>query len=582
MRRLAIIDLAHGDQPIYNEDRNIAVVCNGELYNYVEQFPLLEARGHRLQSRSDVNLLAHLYEERGRLAFQDCRGMFAAAIWDTRRQMLTLARDRVGKKPLFWSRVAGGLAFASELPALIALLDEVPALSTEAAAAYLQLGAVPHPLTIYRGIQALPPGTTLQFTADEEPRLSPYWEPTTPAPFRGTRAEALDALDTLIRDAVSLRLRSDVPVGLFLSGGIDSGLVASYARELGARDLTCFVVEAADPAFNEAPLARQVAAHLELPVQTIEIPESPLDVVQRVATLFGQPFGDSSAVPSYLVARAASSYRKVVLNGDGGDEIFAGYRRYWLGRIASVLSPIARPFGSALRMAGAWMSRQANRRSGAGFMARSVRGLGADEGTQYLNWTTDLLDNNALERLFPDLAHGRVPLQELEALRGERFSARGLHRFLRSDYRLLLADDLLSKMDIATMANSLEARSPFLDVPLTEFAWSLPPKWLISARETKPLLRQLARLRLPPAIASAPKRGFEVPVARWIAGELKELVHDSLLSSDSRTMRLGNADMVRAFVTGADNFAGNRPQSIWTLLMLELFLRAPKPKPAVG
>jgi asparagine synthase (glutamine-hydrolysing) len=274
------------------------------------------------------------------------------------------------------------------------------------------------------------------------------------------------------------------------------------------------------------------------------------------------------------VSRAARAFRKVVLNGDGGDEIFGGYRRYWLGRVAPWIVPLARPFGPVLERTGAWLSRVGGRRSGVGFVARGVRGFGADEHTRYLRWTGDLLDDSALARLFPDLARGLPPLMQLEKIRGERFSTRGFHAFQRSDYRLILADDLLVKMDIATMANSLEARSPFLDVPLAEFAWSLPERWLISPRETKPLLRELARRRLPAAVASAPKRGFEVPVARWLGGELRPLVADTLLGPASRTLRLGAAKSLRAFVNGTDGFAGNRPQVVWTLLMLELFLRA--------
>jgi asparagine synthase (glutamine-hydrolysing) len=582
MRRLAIIDLSGGDQPIYNEDGSVAVVCNGELYNYVEQFAALEGRGHKLQSRSDINLIPHLYEERGRLAFRECRGMFAAAIWDERRRTLTLARDRVGKKPLFWSRVGGGIAFASELPALLALLDAPPSLSIDGITAYLQLSAVPHPLTIYDGVNALPPGCTLEFSPDEETRILPYWAPAVPAPFNGNRREALDALDSHVREAVALRLRSDVPVGLFLSGGIDSGLVASYAQELGARDLTCFVVEMPDATLNEAPLARQVARSLGLPIQTISVPMQPISVVERVSTLYGQPFGDSSAIPVYLVAQAARSYRKVVLNGDGGDEIFAGYRRYWLGRLSPWTSEMATRLHPVLNAAGSWLSRHTRRRTAAGFVSRALRGLGADEHTRYVRWTGDLLDGEALSRLFPALVNGVPPVAELEAIRRERFSARGLLEFQQSDYRLILADDLLSKMDIATMANSIEARSPFLDVPLAEFAWSLPASWLISATETKPLLRELARRRLPHTVATAPKRGFEVPVEQWMRGELRGVVADTLLAPDSRTMELADPKALRAFVDGQDAFAGNRPQSVWTLLMLELFLRAKPPETAAS
>jgi len=219
MCRLAIIDLAGGDQPIYNEDRSIVVVCNGELYNYVEQFPQLERRGHRLQSRSDVNLIPHLYEELGQQAFTPIRGMFAAAIWDEPKRRLTLARDRVGKKPLFYAPVREGLAFASELPALLLLLDRVPSLSPAALSDYLQLGCIPHPETVYEGVFALPPGCTLSFSRGDTPRIAPYWTPSSPPRFTGTHREVVGELDRQLREAVALRLRSDVPVGRGVSAG---------------------------------------------------------------------------------------------------------------------------------------------------------------------------------------------------------------------------------------------------------------------------------------------------------------------------------------------------------------------------
>ena len=574
--RLAIIDLATGDQPIYNEDRSITVICNGELYNYVEEFAQLERRGHRLQSRSDVNLIPHLYEEQGQDAFVPIRGMFAAAIWDEPRQLLTLARDRVGKKPLFYARVAGGpgLAFASEIPALLTLLDRVPDYSPAALADYLQLGCVPHPETVYQDVFALPPGCTLTFSPGREPRITPYWSPTWPSEFGGTRADALVELDERLREAVALRLRSDVPIGMFLSGGIDSGLVASYAAELGAKGLLCFVVEVADRALNEAPAARRTAARLGLPIETIPLHIAPLEAIAAVSTLYGQPFGDSSAVPTYFVSKAASAHRKVVLNGDGGDEIFGGYRRYWAVRGLPTLERIAALGGRPLMRLTDSVARVTDRRSRLGFVARTLRGARLSDEARYLVWTQDLLDARDLARCFPALAAEGSLGDRLARLRGERVSSQTGRAFMRSDYRLLLVDDLLSKMDIATMAHSLEARAPLLDVPLAEFTWSLPDRWLLSATETKPLLRTLARRRLAPDVANAPKRGFEVPVRQWLAHDLREVVGDLLLACDSRVAQMGDPRAVRAFVTGRDGFAGNRAQAVWCLLMLELFLRA--------
>lgn len=577
MRRLAIIDLQCGDQPLYNEDKSVAVVCNGELYNYVEAFRTLEARGHRLQSGSDINLIPHFYEENPATAFDDCRGMFAAALWDEKRQTLTLARDRAGKKPLFYAQTGDALVFASELPALLAMLDHSPAISSSALADYLSLGFVPHPLTIYEGVFALPPAHTLTFQPGGKPVLREYWRIPEGNSFTGSRSDAIELLDSKLAEAVALRLRSDVPVGLFLSGGIDSGLVASYAAQAGARDLLCFVVQVADQQLNEAPAAHLVAGKLGLPIHTITLDVAPLEAIEKVPLLYGQPFADSSAVPSYFVARAAAEHRKVVLTGDGGDEVFAGYRRYWMGRMSRAIGNVPKPFSLASRRAGKSLALQA-RRSLSGFAARAMRGAGESQWERYLMWTSDLLSPTDVSSLFPGLPV--PPGGNFSRFRADTVSTNGIDRFQKSDFKLILADDLLSKMDIATMANSLEARSPFLDIPLAEFAWSLPEKWRNSFTETKSMLRSLARARLPHEISTAPKRGFEVPVKRWIENDLRDVIGDLLLSSDSRVGALGDRSQLAAFAQNATGFAGNHPQSMWSLLMLEIFLRNPQPGPA--
>lgn len=577
MRRLAIIDLQCGDQPLYNEDRSVAVVCNGELYNYIEGFRTLRSRGHTLQSGSDINLIPHFYEDNPATAFDECRGMFAAAIWDEKRQALTLARDRAGKKPLFYAQAGDSLAFASELPSLLAMLQDPPAISGTALADYLSLGFIPHPLTIYEGVFALPPAHTLTFRPGEAPMLRQYWKIPEGNSFQGSRSEALEILDSKLAEAVALRLRSDVPVGLFLSGGIDSGLVASYAEQAGARDLLCFVVQVDDQKLNEAPAAHLVANKLGLPIQTITLDVNPLEAIERVPLLYGQPFADSSAVPSYFVSRAAAQHRKVVLNGDGGDEIFAGYRRYWMGRLSAAIGGVPSPLSSVARSAGGKLAGRA-RRSAAGFIARALRGSGENEWNRYLMWTSDLMSPQNVSTIFPAL-----PVDvfgNFQQFRNRKVSTGSVDAFQKSDFGLILADDLLTKMDIATMANSLEARSPFLDIPLAEFAWSLPDRWRNSFTETKSMLRSLALSRLPSEITNAPKRGFEVPVKRWIESDLKGVISDLLLATDGKVAAMSDRAKLNAFVNRQDAFAGNHAQTMWSLLVLEIFLRNPQPGPA--
>jgi len=569
MRRLAIIDLASGGQPVYDEDRSVAVVCNGEIYNYREEMARLSSRGHRFQSLSDINVIPHGYQDEGIEAVRRWRGMFAAALWDTRQERLVLWRDRVGKKPLFYHYAGGTLSFASELPALVALLDEVPPLENASIAAYLRYGYVPHPLTVYQGVRTLPPASVLTFDSIGGVTVSRYW-----ARDGSTQSvptdwdEAVQRVDDLLLEATRLRLRSDVPVGLFLSGGIDSGLVASAAVRAGGSNLKAFTVAVTDPELDESTAAALTARHLGLEVERIDLALAPRDLIGRVATMFGQPFADSSAVSSYAVARAARRHRAVVLNGDGGDEVFAGYRRYQLGRVARIGAAAGRVGAPVLRGLAAFL--HGPRRSTAGFVRRALRGFAARSSERFGVWTTDLFGRDALSQYFPglsrdveDLAVGFPPAYD------------GLRAMLAADYERLLPDDLLVKMDIATMANSLEARSPLLDTDLAEFVWALPDRWLMAASVTKPLLRELAKRYLPRAIAAAPKRGFEVPVGRWLDDDLRDAVGDVLLGSDARIRAWSDPGMIAALVRGRGPVDGNRPQMVWALLMLELFLRAP-------
>ena len=569
MRRLSIIDLQGGDQPIWNEDRSVGVVCNGELYNFVELVDRLERAGHRMQSLSDINVLPHLYEDHGVDAVQLVRGMFAAALWDNRERKLTLWRDRVGKKPLFYAPTSAGLAFASELDALLPLLDERPPIDWQSVTYYLQLGFVPQPRTIYSGVHVVPAAGVVTWSEQRGLEVARFWHLERRPTFTGSREGALEAIDEQLREAVKIRLRSDVPIGVFLSGGIDSGLVAAHAAAAGAEQMLAFVVEVDDPALNEAPAAMRTAAHLGLPIERIRLEVDPVRDVMGAAKRYGQPFADSSAMPSYAVAKAAAGHRKVVLNGDGGDEVFAGYRRYKLGAFARALSSDPGEASRLVGRAGSLLATSTMRRSAVGFVARALRGAALAGEARYLAWTTDLLSSEDLALRFPQLpppawgepGHPAAP------------AAVDLASMLDSDFGLVLCDDLLVKMDIATMANSVEARSPLLDVPLIELVASLPLSMVAGGSRTKPLLRDLARRYLPREIARAPKRGFEVPVGRWLGNELRPLVREVLLAPGSRVGELCDSRWLFGIVEGTVEFPGNRASMVWAFLMLELFLR---------
>jgi asparagine synthase (glutamine-hydrolysing) len=565
MCRLAIIGLVGGDQPVFDEPRRRAVVCNGEIYNHVELRAELATR-HQITSTSDVAVIPHLHEDDPDGFLFRLRGMFAFALWDTRQRRLVLARDRLGKKPLYWTRTrAGGVAFASELPALRDIAGGGRSLDPVAIHHYLALGMIPGPRTVYRGISALPIAGRLETGAEQAEPTVTQWAgpPVRPQPVAARGDLLLDQIDDQIAEAVRLRLRSDVPIGVMLSGGIDSGLVAAHAAQAGARELEAYVVRTADPRFDESSLARQTATRWGLPVNEIALDDVDESIVRQVAASYGQPFGDSSAVPSWLLSKAIAPHRKVVLNGDGGDEIFAGYRRYTLARWLSRV-----PRADLLRR----LPTEHHRRSVLGFLRRAGHVAATSGAEAYQRLTTDLVTPDLMSKWFPDLVSANATAELVDLLPKDPLGEGG-GELMRADRRVLLAWDLLPKMDIATMAHSLEARSPLLDSELVGFAAAIPPDLVVGRRQTKPLLRALARRHLPAEVVSAPKRGFEVPVDRWLDGPLRPLVEATVLAADARLSAFGDLGAVRRVYNGADDLASNRAQLAWALLMVELFLR---------
>ena len=565
VRRLAIVGLVGGDQPVYDEAWRRIVVCNGEVYNHTELRAEL-ARRHSLASTSDVAVIPHLHEDDPEGFLSRLRGMFALALWDARERRLVLARDRLGKKPLFWSRSStGGIAFASELPGLREIVGHRHAFDPIALHHYVALGMIPGPRTVYKGISALPVAGRLDCARGRDGPVVRVWgeSPRQPTHSMSHNDALLDEIDARIAEAVRIRLRSDVPIGVLLSGGIDSGLVAAHAVMAGAQDLLAFIVRTVDPRYDESRLARLTASRLGLAVHEITLGDVDEATVLAVATGFGQPFGDSSAVPLWLLCQAVAPYRKAVLTGDGGDEIFAGYRRYTLAR-----------WLSSLPLPGVhWLTPKGHRRHGAlGFLRRMARVWASKPATAYQLLTTDLATPDVMQRLFPDLASNEAAAELRELVPQDPY-ADGGGALMLADRRLLLPWIYLPKMDIASMASSLEARSPLLDTELMAFAEAIPRSIVIGRRTTKPLLRALARRHLPAAVISAPKLGFGVPVDRWLAGPLRPLVESTLLAAEARIGEFSDISAVRNVVERRSDFAGNRPQLTWLLLMLELFLR---------
>lgn len=572
--RLAIIDLPGGGQPIFNEDRTVAVVLNGEIYNYVELREELLARGHTLATRSDTEVIVHLYEDFGVRLVDHLRGMFAFALWDTKCRQLLIARDRLGEKPLYYRTDSAGrsLSFASEINALSK--HRPCTLDTAALRRFVAFGYVPTPGTIYREINALPPAHWMTWTPDGRVEIQRYWRISEQDPV----TRSWDAWKAIVREKVTesirLRLRADVPVGVFLSGGIDSAVITAVASQMLNGRLETFSIGFQDKRFNELPLASIAARrfgtnHHELVIQP-EIDGVIYDIQRR----YGQPFADSSAVAAFGVSGLAADHLKVVLTGDGGDEVFSGYRRYLAATYAASLPRVAR---SAL----GWISKRLpstdSPRSRYGFFRRFATGAGNDLALSSRAWT-GVFDDGAVGRLLtPDLVESPTAYLDLVRSWDDRPAGDLSERLRMIDCEHLMPDDLLVKMDIASMAYSLEARAPFLDHALFDEANHIPSDVKLRRGQTKSLLRESFADVLPAEILEAPKRGFEIPVASWLRGPLRSLVGDLLLSERTPLKPFLRHSAVSKLVVEHQSRHADRAMQLWTLLSLAVWLDTQRP-----
>ena len=572
MRRLSIIDLAGGHQPIFNEDRTVAVVFNGEIYNYKELIPPLKRAGHRFTTESDTEVLVHLWEEHGTDMCRPLRGMFAFAIWDARQQLLFVARDRFGKKPLYLTETRdGGLLFASELKALRPLAHAAGQRWTvrpQALYDYASLSFIPQPRTVYNEVRMLPAGCWMLWNGASL-REASYWD----LPLTPKTSLSYDAAQARVReilaDAVRLRLRSDVPLGVFLSGGVDSTVIAYEASRVVGDQLQAFTVSTGDPRLDESAVAQRTAAALGIRQTLLRLEVSPLEELQRLVRQYDQPFADSSAIPSLALSRLARQHVTVVLNGDGGDELFAGYRRYvaatWLDRLRWIPAPWRR---AAVQL----IDRLAPpHRSPAAMARRLLHGTLQRPGARYLAWTANTLFKEDMPAWWLGPPHMRPTEDWIETLLPQGVSA--LDTQLGGDHWIILLSDLLVKMDIATMAASLEARSPLLDHVLAEFAVTLPDHYRVRRGQPKAILRDAYRGRIPTEVTEAPKRGFEVPMIRWLDHDLKPLLMDTVGSPSARVRDWFSGRQLDALIDGSALQDRNRAYLLYSMLVLELWLR---------
>ena len=556
-RRLSIIDLSPlGHQPMITEDGRLAVVFNGEIYNFPELRQQLAARGVRFASRSDTEVLLHGYREWGEKVVDHLVGMFAFAIWDARTGELFLARDRAGEKPLYYATGPWGFAFASEVAALAGFPEVDTEIDLDALALYLQYQYVPAPYSIYCGIRKLPPGHAMR-VRDGEMTAWRYWDPAPLAAgprLRIDDEEAVTELEAILRTAVRGQMLADVPLGAFLSGGIDSTAVVSLMVELSTTPVRTFTIGFDVPRFDESPHADAVARHLGTD-HTVEYltAQDALELIPRLPAMYGEPFADSSALPTHLVSRTARRHVTVALSGDGGDEAFGGYNRYGYFLAALRLSRLAGPFGGMLAPALAHLPGKLGR--GAPLLGRPAKEL-----YRYMVSIFEAADVRALTGHTPTFAEFE---RGWAAASGQPMRQRAM----LTDLLTYLPEAILVKVDRAAMAISLETRAPLLDHRVLEFALQLPHRLV----RGKQLLKELVYRRVPRPLVDREKRGFGVPLAAWFRGTLRPLLEDTLVPARLEAAGIRDHALVRRLID--EHIAGRRDRAsqLWALLVLGLW-----------
>jgi asparagine synthase (glutamine-hydrolysing) len=567
-RRLSIIDLAHGHQPIENEDGTAVVVQNGEIYNYRELKRELEARGHRFGTDCDTEVLVHAYEEWGDAFAERLRGMFALALWDKRRRRLLLARDRFGIKPLYYRHVGGELSFASELKAML----EQPGFSREidprAVAAYLAFNSIPAPLTIFAEARKLPAGNLLAWEGGEL-ELRRYARPG-PVPAdevrRESAAELAAELREVLDDSIRAHLVADVPVGVLLSGGVDSGGIAALASRHTDEPLRTFSIGFEEAGFNELSRARMVAERYGTDHYELVLRPDAVELLPKLVEAFDEPFGDSSALPTYLVSKLAAEHVKTAMSGEGGDELFGGYYTYvadLLARRVGRLAALARPLAEALP--------SRTDRVGFDYKAKRFAGAAALPPLERHHGWKEIFSPVVRAELAGPGASGWDPLDLYRERYAETAGAEPLARLQDVDLGIYLVDDLLVKTDRLSMAHSLELRVPFLDPKVADFAFSLPTRLKVRGFEKKRLLRQALEPLLPREIVHGRKQGFSIPIAAWLRGPLEPFAREVL--APSALARQGLLDPA-AITPLLDHHCSGREdlsRQIWGLMALTLW-----------
>lgn len=574
-RRLSIIDLEGANQPLSNETDDMHLVFNGEIYNYPALRKRLQGAGHQFRSSGDGETILHLYEDIQEKCFQELNGMFSVAIWDERRHRLVLARDRIGQKPLYYSFQNQQFVFGSELKSLAAVNGICRQINPAAIDQYLTYQYIPHPQTIWKDVYKLPPGHFLVFE-NGTIKIEKYWDLDLTKESKISEGDADDRVSEILTDSVKLRLQSDVPLGSFLSGGIDSSIITALAQEQSAKPIRTFSIGFPVADFDETKYAAQVAKHLGTQHQRFEVQPDGVEILEQLVWHYDEPFGDSSAVPTWYLSELTRREVTVALSGDGGDELFAGYERYralWLSEKMQKLAPIHKVPGVGLirKLPDSNRRRSLIRRA-----KRFIEAFGQATPRRYLNWLQIFpepmrasLYNHDFVTSLPD----NDPFDFLET-NWERSDGRDVvTRAANTDMLTYLPCDLCTKVDIASMAHSLEVRQPFLDHRLIELAASLPVDYKFRGSRGKLILQRAFGDKIPSEIFTRQKMGFGIPIANWFRNELKDLVQETLLAADARTSQFFQMDKIASLCHSHFNQEQNHGYRLWNLLILEIWMR---------
>ncbi len=574
IQRLRVIDLQTGDQPIYNEDRSVVVVLNGEIYNYQELRRELQSKGHNFRTNGDTEVIVHLYEEEGVDCVRRLHGMFGFALWDNREQRLVLARDRIGKKPLLYSERDGVISFASEMTSLLQDREIPREVNPEAIDAFLAFNFVPSPISIFRSVRKLPPATTLVWQAGKT-ELSRYWRLSyQPKQQIGDVRDTYEEIRSRLTEAVRRRLISDVPLGAFLSGGVDSSAVVAAMAQLSSHPVKTFSVGFEEQEFSELPRARLIAERYGTDHHELIVEPKVLELIPRIVRHYGEPFADTSSVPSFLVSEAARQHVTVALNGDGGDENFGGYHHYVANLTIDRFSAIPGPLRKAIGALGAATRERGRPRKPLNRARRFAKQLAMNGSERHQRQMMHRFRGDLYSEEFRARLGSSHPEEYLISTWNEASGTELLDLMLEVDVNNVLPDMLCTKIDIATMAYGLEARSPLLDHELMEFAATLPVDLKIKGTETKVAFREALRPWVPNEILDGAKSGFGMPVVtEWFRDSLRGWVEDVLL--DPRATERGYFDerAVRRLIEDHAARRADNDQAMWSMVMLEMWHR---------